>query len=56
MKLQPRIEENADDVAFIYTVTRGWRTREKLTEPKSLTPRELMVENTLPITVGMVSI
>lgn len=55
MKLQPIIEENIRDVSAVYTFTRGWRAREKLNEPKSLAPRELLIENTLPITTCPVS-
>lgn len=55
MQHQARIEEDASDVQFIYKLTRGWRTRIALNEPKSLAPRSKFKEGSMPNTNTVVS-
>ena len=55
MHLQSRIQEDASDVKFVYDLTRGWRIRIALNEPKSLAPKSKLSDGAIPITNTVVS-
>ena len=55
MQLQSRIQEDANDVKFVYDVTMGWRIRITLNEPKSLAPKSKLNDGAIPITNTVVS-
>ena len=56
MYLQSKIQEDASDVKFIYDLTRGWRIRIALNEPKSLAPKSKLSDGAIPITNTVVSL
>ena len=55
MQLQSKIVENADDVRYIYTITKEWRTKIALAGPKSLVPKSNLLDGSMPTTNTVVS-
>lgn len=55
MKLQPCIEQFPDDVRFLYTLVRGWRTVSIINQSKTLAPPHILLQNVIPNTNTVVS-